>query len=87
MHADDRGAGPHELVDVALRLDDHEMKRFIPSMRPKIRQLRRSPAHRSVGWVDALWSVMDRVEKRAPWRDHEHWRDSAFGWRGSSYGP
>jgi ubiquinone/menaquinone biosynthesis C-methylase UbiE len=33
---------------------------------------------RSVGWVDALWSVMDRVEKRAPWRDHEHWRGSAF---------
>ncbi len=33
---------------------------------------------RSVDWVDALWSIMDRVEKRAPWRDHEHWRESAF---------
>jgi hypothetical protein len=22
---------------------------------------------------------MDRVEKRAPWRDHDHWRDSALG--------
>jgi SAM-dependent methyltransferase len=33
---------------------------------------------RSVGWVDRIWSVMDRVEKRAPWRDHENWRDSAF---------
>lgn len=31
---------------------------------------------RSEGWVDAVWSVMDRVERRAPWRDHEHWRDS-----------
>jgi SAM-dependent methyltransferase len=34
---------------------------------------------RSVGWVDALWSIMDRVEKRAPWRDHERWSDSALG--------
>jgi SAM-dependent methyltransferase len=30
---------------------------------------------RSVDWVDALWSVMDRVEKLAPWRDHDHWHD------------
>jgi SAM-dependent methyltransferase len=36
---------------------------------------------RSVDWVDQLWGVMDRVEKRAPWRDHEHWRDSALGER------
>lgn len=33
---------------------------------------------RSIGWVDALWSVMDRVEKRAPWRNHDEWRESAF---------
>jgi SAM-dependent methyltransferase len=33
---------------------------------------------RSVGWVDRLWSVMDRVEKHAPWRRHDEWRDSAF---------
>lgn len=33
---------------------------------------------RSVDWVDQVWSVMDRVEKKAPWRDHENWRDSAF---------
>jgi SAM-dependent methyltransferase len=32
---------------------------------------------RSREWVDLVWSVMDRVEKRAPWRDHENWRDSA----------
>jgi SAM-dependent methyltransferase len=32
---------------------------------------------RSVSWVDAVWSIMDRVEKRAPWRDHDQWRDSA----------
>ena len=28
--------------------------------------------------VDQLWSIMDRVEKRAPWRDAEEWSDSAF---------
>jgi SAM-dependent methyltransferase len=25
---------------------------------------------RSVAWVDEIWSVMDRVERRAPWQDH-----------------
>ena len=29
-------------------------------------------------WVNDVWSIMDRVEKRAPWRDHENWRDSAL---------
>lgn len=32
---------------------------------------------RSVSWVDEVWSIMDRVEKHAPWRNHEEWRDSA----------
>jgi SAM-dependent methyltransferase len=26
---------------------------------------------RSIDWVDRVWSIMDRVEKRAPWRDHD----------------
>lgn len=33
---------------------------------------------RSVPWVDELWSIMDRVEKRAPWRAHDEWHESAF---------
>jgi len=33
---------------------------------------------RSVPWVDAAWSVMDRVEKHAPWRDHDRWADTAL---------
>jgi SAM-dependent methyltransferase len=41
---------------------------------------------RSSDWVNELWSIMDRVEKRAPWRDHEHWRDSALGER-PGFGP
>jgi SAM-dependent methyltransferase len=32
---------------------------------------------RSEPWVDEVWTIMDRVEKKAPWRDHENWRDSA----------
>jgi SAM-dependent methyltransferase len=34
---------------------------------------------RSVDWVNEVWAIMDRVEKRAPWRDHDNWRDRAFG--------
>jgi SAM-dependent methyltransferase len=33
---------------------------------------------RTVPWVDRVWSIMDRVEKRAPWRKHEEWHESAF---------
>lgn len=33
---------------------------------------------RSVPWVDAAWSVMDRVERHAPWRDHDRWADTAL---------
>jgi SAM-dependent methyltransferase len=33
---------------------------------------------RSRPHVDALWSIMDRVEKQAPWRRHEEWHDAAF---------
>ncbi|HEX4530302.1 MAG TPA: class I SAM-dependent methyltransferase [Acidimicrobiia bacterium] len=33
---------------------------------------------RSVPWVDRVWAIMDRVEKRAPWRAHDEWKESAF---------
>jgi ubiquinone/menaquinone biosynthesis C-methylase UbiE len=33
---------------------------------------------RSNDLVDQLWAIMDRVEKRAPWRRHERWSDSAL---------
>jgi SAM-dependent methyltransferase len=33
---------------------------------------------RSEPWVDAVWSIIDRVEKRAPWRAHDGWHESAF---------
>jgi SAM-dependent methyltransferase len=41
---------------------------------------------RQVDWVDQLWSIMDRVEKRAPWRDHDRWSDAALGAR-TGFGP
>ncbi|MGZ4737106.1 MAG: class I SAM-dependent methyltransferase [Acidimicrobiia bacterium] len=33
---------------------------------------------RSDDLVDQLWAIMDRIEKRAPWRNHDEWRDSAL---------
>lgn len=34
---------------------------------------------RSVEWVDRVWSIMDDVEKRAPWRNHDRPSGFAFG--------
>jgi SAM-dependent methyltransferase len=34
---------------------------------------------RDVAWVDALWSVMDGVERKAPWRDHDRPAREALG--------
>ena len=33
---------------------------------------------RSVDWVGQVWGVMDRLEKHAPWRDHEQGHEAAF---------
>jgi len=41
---------------------------------------------RSYDWVDQAWAIMDRVEKRAPWRDHDNWNESALGDR-PGFGP
>ena len=41
---------------------------------------------RRVDWVDQVWSIMDRVEKRAPWRDDARWSDAALGAR-PGFGP
>lgn len=41
---------------------------------------------RSVDWVDQAWEIMDRVEKRAPWRNHEAWNESVLGDR-PGFGP
>ena len=41
---------------------------------------------RSVDWVDRVWAIMDEVERSAPWRDHENWRESALGDR-AGFGP
>lgn len=32
---------------------------------------------RDADWVARVWSIMDRVERNAPWRDHDRWRDTA----------
>ncbi len=39
--------------------------------------------NRDVEWVDLVWTIMDRVEKHAPWRDHDRWREAAeVAWPG-----
>jgi SAM-dependent methyltransferase len=41
---------------------------------------------RRVAWVDKVWSVMDRVERKAPWRDHDRPVEDALGDR-AGFGP
>ena len=41
---------------------------------------------RRVAWVDAVWAVMDRVERGAPWRDHDRQGRGALGDR-PGFGP
>ncbi len=38
---------------------------------------------RSVDWVDRVWSILDVVEKKAPWRDHDRTSPTA----GVGFGP
>lgn len=33
---------------------------------------------RSIEWVDSAWEIIDRVEKVAPWRDHDSGTDPAL---------
>jgi SAM-dependent methyltransferase len=66
---------------------DRAFDEFGRALRPKGRVgLIWNARDRSSDWVNAVWSIMDRVEKRAPWRDHEQWRDSALGAR-AGFGP
>jgi SAM-dependent methyltransferase len=41
---------------------------------------------RRVDWVDRIWAVMDRVERRAPWRDHDRPDEDVLG-RRAGFGP
>lgn len=72
-----------DLVTVAQAFHWFEHDRAIEELRRALRVRGRlamiwNARDRSTAWVDAVWSIMDRVEKRAPWRDHENWRDRAF---------
>ena len=42
---------------------------------------------RTVDWVQRVWAIMDHVERNAPWRDHDNWRESALGERRDHFGP
>ena len=58
---------------------DHAIAELARTVRPGGRVgLIWNARDRSSEWVDQVWGIMDRVEKRAPWRDHDNWRASAF---------
>ena len=83
--------GSLDVVTVAQAFHWFDSKRAFDELRRALRVggvvgLMWNARDRSVDWVDALWSIMDRVEKRAPWRDHERWSDSALGER-RGFGP
>ena len=42
---------------------------------------------RSVEWVDRVWTIMDEVEKAAPWRNHDRQEEPRFGTARSLFGP
>jgi len=57
---------------------DRAFGEFARGLRPRGRVgLIWNARDRSSDWVNEVWSIMDRVEKRAPWRDHEQGNDSA----------
>jgi SAM-dependent methyltransferase len=57
---------------------DRAFGEFARGLRPRGRVgLIWNARDRSSDWVNEVWSIMDRVEKRAPWRDHEQGKDSA----------
>jgi SAM-dependent methyltransferase len=61
---------------------DRAFEEFARVLRPRGRVgLIWNVRDRSSDWVNEVWSIMDRVEKHAPWRDHERWRDSELGAR------
>ena len=58
---------------------DAALREFHRVLRPRGRVgLIWNARDRAVPWVDAMWTIMDRIEKKAPWRDHDAWRETAF---------
>jgi SAM-dependent methyltransferase len=74
-----------DAVTVAQAFHWFDAERALPEIRRALRPGGRlgllwNARDRGVDWVDRIWAVLDRVEKHAPWREHESWseRDLPF---------
>jgi SAM-dependent methyltransferase len=72
--------GSLDAVTAAQAFHWFDAERALPEIRRVLRPGGRlgllwNARDRSVDWVDRIWGVMDRVEKHAPWRDHEQWSE------------
>ena len=69
-----------DAVTVAQAFHWFDAERALPEIRRVLRPggrlgLMWNARDRGVDWVDRIWGVLDRVEKHAPWREHESWSE------------
>jgi SAM-dependent methyltransferase len=74
------GGASLDAVTAAQAFHWFDAERALPEIRRVLRPGGRlgllwNARDRGVDWVDRIWGVMDRVEKHAPWRDHEQWSE------------
>ncbi|HZP28907.1 MAG TPA: methyltransferase domain-containing protein [Acidimicrobiia bacterium] len=72
--------GSVDALTVAQAFHWFDVERALPEIRRVLRPGGRlglvwNARDRGVDWVDRIWGVLDRVEKRAPWREHESWSE------------
>jgi SAM-dependent methyltransferase len=72
-----------DVITVAQAFHWFDADAALPEMRRVLRKGGRlgflwNARDRRIEWVDRIWSVLDRVEKHAPWRVHESWSETDF---------
>jgi SAM-dependent methyltransferase len=72
-----------DAITVAQAFHWFDAEAALPEMRRVLRKGGRlgflwNARDRRTEWVDRIWGVLDRVEKRAPWRVHESWPETDF---------
>jgi ubiquinone/menaquinone biosynthesis C-methylase UbiE len=73
--------GSLDAVTVAQAFHWFDAEAALPELRRALRPGGRlgllwNARDRGVDWVDRIWGVLDRVEKKAPWREHESWSEN-----------
>jgi ubiquinone/menaquinone biosynthesis C-methylase UbiE len=72
--------GALDAVTVAQAFHWFDAETALPELRRALRRGGRlgllwNARDQGVDWVDQIWGVLDRVEKKAPWREHEKWSE------------